>query len=73
MRVRVADVPGQLARLLAIVAQNQCNIVEVQHLRSGWQVPLGFVDIDLLVETRRSDAGPQLDAALHEAGFEVRA
>jgi len=73
VRVRVADVPGQLARLLAIVAQNQCNIVEVQHLRSGWQVPLGFVDIDLLVETRRSDAGPQLDAALHEAGFEVRA
>jgi threonine dehydratase len=73
VRVRIADVPGQLARILAIVAQNQCNIVEVQHLRSGWQVPLGFVDIDLLVETRRSDAGAQLDAALRAAGFEVRA
>jgi threonine dehydratase len=72
VRVRIADVPGQLARILGIVAQNQCNIVEVQHLRSGWQVPLGFVDIDLLVETRRSDAGAQLDASLRAAGFEVR-
>lgn len=72
VRVRVTDVPGQLAKLLAIVAQNQCNIVDVQHLRAGWQVPLGFVDIDLLVETRRADAGAQLDAALRSAGFEVR-
>lgn len=72
VRVRVADTPGQLAKLVSIVAQNQCNIVDVQHLRAGWQVPLGFVDIDVVVETRRSAAGAQLDAALRAAGFEVR-
>jgi threonine dehydratase len=72
VRVRVADAPGQLARLVGIVAQNQCNVLDVQHLRAGWQVPLGFVDIDLVVETRRSDAGLRLDAALRAAGFETR-
>ncbi|MBL8863648.1 MAG: threonine ammonia-lyase [Planctomycetes bacterium] len=69
VRVRVADTPGQLARLVGIVAHNQCNVLDVQHLRTGWQVPLGFVDIDLVVETRRSEAGHQLDAALRAAGF----
>jgi len=72
VRVRVQDTPGQLAKLVGIVAQNQCNIVDVQHLRAGWQVPLGFVDIDVVVETRRADAGAQLDGALRAAGFEVR-
>lgn len=72
VRVRVADTPGQLAKLLAIVAQNQCNIVDVQHLRAGWQVPLGQVDIDVVVETRRADAGGLLDGALRAAGFEIR-
>lgn len=73
VRVRVADTPGQLARLVAIVAANQCNVLDVQHLRAGWQVPLGFVDIDLVVETRRSDAGALLDASLRAAGFDTRA
>jgi len=73
VRVRVADTPGQLAKLVTIVAQSQCNIVDVQHLRAGWQVPLGWVDIDVLVETRRADAGAQLDVALRAAGFEIRA
>jgi threonine dehydratase len=73
VRVRVADTPGQLARALAIVAANQCNVLDVHHLRAGWQVPLGSVDLDLLVETRRADAGAHLDAALRAAGFEVRA
>lgn len=73
VRVRVADTPGQLARLVGIVAANQCNVLDVQHLRAGWQVPLGFVDIDLVVETRRSDAGALLDASLRTAGFETRA
>lgn len=71
VRVRVADTPGQLARLLGIVAANECNIVDVQHLRAGWQVPLGFVDIDMVVETRRSDAGVKLEAALRAAGFQL--
>ncbi len=70
-RVRVADLPGQLAKLVGIVAENDCNIIDVQHLRAGWQVPLGFVDIDLVVETRRADAGLKLEAALRVAGFQV--
>jgi len=73
VRVRVADTPGQLARLVGIAATNQCNVLDVQHLRAGWQVPLGFVDIDLVVETRRSDAGALLDASLRAAGFDTRA
>jgi len=31
------------------------------------------VDIDLVVETRRSDAGALLDTSLRAAGFDTRA
>lgn len=72
VRVRVGDTPGTLARILETVAQNQCNIVDVQHYRAGWKVPLGMVDIELLVETRKSGAGDALDAALRAQGFDVR-
>jgi threonine dehydratase len=72
VRLRVPDVPGQLARVLAVVAVSECNVVDVQHLRAGWQVPLGFVDLDLVVETRRAEAGPKLDTALRAAGFAVQ-
>lgn len=72
VRVRVGDTPGTLARILETVAANQCNIVDVQHYRAGWKVPLGMVDIELLVETRKSGAGDALDAALRAHGFDVR-
>ena len=73
VRLRVPDVPGQLAQVLAVVSDAQGNVLDVQHYRSGWKVPLGFTDIEVLVETRRAGQGAAIDAALAAKGFEVRA
>jgi threonine dehydratase len=73
IRLRATDVPGQLVKILDVLAANQCNVVDIQHYRAGFKVPLGMVDIDILVETRKAGAGALVDAALRAQGFEVRA
>lgn len=71
VRLRTTDVPGQLVRILGILAHNECNVFDIQHFRAGFKVPLGMVDIDILVETRKSGAGAQVDAALRAHGYDL--
>lgn len=52
---RISDRPGELHRLLGLVADLEGNLVGVQHHREGVQVHLGDVDVILQVETK----GPQ--------------
>lgn len=72
VRLRVVDMPGQLATILEVLVANQCNVVDIQHYRAGFKVPLGMVDIDILVETRKSGAGELVDAALRAKGYDLR-
>ncbi|MBK7876948.1 MAG: threonine ammonia-lyase [Planctomycetes bacterium] len=72
VRLRVSDVPGQLAQVLAVISEEQGNVLDVQHYRAGWKVPIGFTDIEVLVETRRAGQGARIDAALSARGFEVQ-
>jgi threonine dehydratase len=73
LALRLTDTPGQLARMLEVLTEQQCNILDIQHYRSGWRVPIGYVDVEVLVEVRRAGAGTQLDTALRERGYDVRA
>lgn len=70
--LRCPDVPGQLARILEVVVGEGANILDVQHYRAGWKVPLGSVDVEILLETRRAGDGERIDRALAERGFELR-
>jgi len=69
--VRVPDVPGQLYAVLGILAETRCNILDVQHYRAGWQVPVGFVDVEVLIETRHPGQGGEVEAVLAGRGFLV--
>jgi threonine dehydratase len=70
LRVRTADRPGALARLLVLVGEQGANVVDVAHSRiSG--VPLGDVDVHLALETRGPDHCAELVAALRAAGHTV--
>jgi threonine dehydratase len=71
VRLHLRDVPGQLSRVLDTLTEAQSNVLDVQHYRAGWKVPLGFVDVEILVETRRAGDGAQIDAKLRERGFVV--
>lgn len=72
VRVRIPDVPGQLYQVLGLLAETRCNILDVQHYRAGWQVPVGFVDVEVLLETRHAAHGREIEALLRSRGFAVR-
>jgi len=71
VRLHLRDVPGQLSTVLDTLTEARSNVLDVQHYRAGWKVPLGFVDVEILVETRRAGDAAQIDAKLRERGFEL--
>ena len=71
--VRCADRPGQLASLLALIAEHRANIVDVAHQRHDPQLRLGEVAVALSVETRGSEHSDRLLGALRASGYSVSA
>jgi threonine dehydratase len=72
LEVRVPDVPGQLYQILGCLAETRCNILDVQHYRAGWQVPVGFVDVAVLIETRHPGQGREVEVLLETRGFSLK-
>ena len=71
VRVRIADRPGELARLLGLVAELGANVVDVEHSRTTSHLDLGEVEVALSVETRGAEHRVELLAALGAAGHAV--
>jgi threonine dehydratase len=69
--VRCADRPGQLATLLAQIAEQGANVVDVEHQRRDPRLRLGEVQVDMSVETRGAEHSDRLVAALRTAGYTV--
>src|SRR4029077_3325451 len=71
LRVRSGDTPGELARLLVLVAELGANVVDVEHSRTTSHLDLGEVEVALSVETRGAEHRVELLAALSAAGHAV--
>ena len=71
VRVRIADRPGELARLLVLVAELGANVVDVEHSRTTSHLDLGEVEVALSVETRGAEHRVELLAALSASGHAV--
>ena len=69
---RVPDRPGNLARLLAQVAANGANIVDVTHVREGLGLHVRETAIELVIETRGHDHAQDVVADLNGSGYETR-
>lgn len=67
LRVVVPDYPGQLARILDIVAEARANILEVNHARAFSPAQVGETMIDITLETRGEEhiAAIQEELAAH--------
>ena len=71
-RTRVPDRPGELNKLLSVVADAGANVAGVEHHREGAALEyLGEVEVGLQVETRGPDHVEALMKSLKEAGYEV--
>ncbi|AXH97329.1 threonine ammonia-lyase [Ornithinimicrobium avium] len=71
LQVRVPDKPGNLAGALTMLAQMQCNVLEIQHHRRVPGLGLGDVAISLTLETRGHEHSDGVVQALVDRGYAV--
>jgi threonine dehydratase len=63
-RLRIPDRPGELARLLNVLADAGANVLDVEHLRTGPKLHLDEVEVSLQLETRGAGHCEEVLAAL---------
>jgi threonine dehydratase len=71
VRTRVPDRPGELAKLLGLLAEERVNVVEVEHQREAARVPIGHTGVELTLLTRDPAHCDELVAKLQEWGYPV--
>jgi threonine dehydratase len=71
LRTRVLDRPGELAKLISLLAAERVNIVEVEHQREALGVPVGYTGVELTLLTRDPEHCDQLLALMHGWGYPV--
>jgi threonine dehydratase len=71
VRTRVPDRPGELAKLLGLLAVERVNVVEVAHQRESAWVPVGETGVELTLLTRNTAHCEQLVAQMREWGYPV--
>ena len=69
LQVALPDSPGSLAGLLGVLATTAANVLEVEHVRTGPQIPVNDVEIAVWLETRGEDHCRQVLADLTAAGY----
>ena len=71
IQVNARDVPGNLARITATVAEAGANIDEVHHQRAFTLLAAQNVAIELVLQTRGREHVEQVIERLREAGFDT--
>lgn len=69
LRVLVTDQPGNLRKLLAVVADARANVISVSHDRIKPGIPLKQAEVILALETRNKDHMDQIMALLSRIGY----
>ncbi|MBI4340345.1 MAG: threonine ammonia-lyase [Chloroflexi bacterium] len=69
LEVALPDRPGQLARLLAVLAAVGVNVLDVDHIRNAPGLPFGQVMVEITGETRNQEHVGEMARRLQEAGY----
>ena len=65
----VPDRPGQLAAVLRAVSEQGANVLQVEHHRRDPALPVGAVEVALLLEVRDASHAGAIATALAERGY----
>lgn len=68
---RMSDRPGQLARLLTRIGASGANLLEVDHLREGFDLHVAENGVQLVLETRNPAHADAVIRAARADGFDV--
>jgi threonine dehydratase len=69
LRVKLGDHPGELHRLLGVVAEAKANVMDIEHNRAFSRVDLDQTVVDLTIETRGPAHVDEVQAALTRASY----
>ena len=71
LRTKIDDRPGSLVRLLALLARDRINVIDVEHHREGMEVGVSLVDVELTLETRDREHAYEILNLLEAEGYET--
>ncbi len=71
IRSRLPDRPGELIKLLSLIAEERGNLVSVLHHRQGVTLDLGDTGVELTIVMRNEEHCQTMLAALEANGFPV--
>jgi threonine dehydratase len=71
VRTQLADRPGELIKLLSLVAEERGNVISVEHHREGMDIPVSETEVELTLVTRDEEHCLRLLAAMEERGYTV--
>jgi threonine dehydratase len=69
---RIPDRPGALASLLSVVAATGANLVDVQHVREGFDLHVRESAVQTVLETRGDGHAEEVLKVIRESGYEPR-
>jgi threonine dehydratase len=69
VRTRLVDRPGELIKLLSLVAREHGNVISVEHHREGMDVPVTESEVELTLTMRDNDHCETLLQAMRDAGY----
>jgi threonine dehydratase len=69
LRTRVPDRPGELARLLTLLADERVNVVEVEHQREGAGLPVAETGVELTLLTRDPEHCDEIVETMQRLGY----
>ena len=69
LRTRVPDRPGELAKLLTLLAQERVNVVEVEHQRETAGLPVAMTGVELTLVTRDAAHCEEIIATMQALGY----
>jgi threonine dehydratase len=72
VRTQLADRPGELIKLLSLVAEERGNVIAVEHHREGMDIPVSETEVELTLVTRDEEHCLQLIAAMADRGYVVQ-
>ncbi len=69
---RIPDRPGALASLLSLMGAAGANLLDVQHVREGFDLHVRETAVQTVLETRGSAHADEVLSAIRESGYEPR-
>ncbi|HKF14889.1 MAG TPA: pyridoxal-phosphate dependent enzyme, partial [Gaiellaceae bacterium] len=71
LRTRIPDRPGELVKLLSLIAEARGNVVSVEHHREGMDLPVAETEVELTLITRDQEHCTVLLDEMRSWGYAV--